>query len=60
MRDKSIFTTPVKAVNIGATLLGDALRAQQVDVVEIDWRPPKPVQLSPRILKILEELEEQP
>jgi len=53
----NILNTPIKAVNIGLTLLGDALRQQQTETVQIDWRPPKEVNLSPRILEILSKLE---
>lgn len=57
MRKDSIFTAPVKAVNIGVKLLGDALKEQKVDTVTIDWRPPKEVHLPPRIAEILSKLE---
>ena len=43
--------------SFGLTLLGDALRQQQTETVQIDWRPPKEVNLSPRILEILSKLE---
>ena len=52
-----IFDSPVKAVNIGASLLGEALREQEVDTVMLDWRPPKQVILPDRIREILEKLE---
>lgn len=57
MRENSIFTAPVKAVNIGAKLLGEALKQQDVETIQLDWRPPKEVHLSPRIMEILRKLE---
>ena len=57
MREGSILNSPIKAVNIGAKLLGDALRDQEVEVIHIDWRPPKIVVLDPRIAEILDQLE---
>ena len=55
-RDR-IFTSPIKAVNIGAGLLGEALKQQKVDTIMLDWRPPKQVILSDRIREILSKLE---
>ncbi len=52
-----IFNSPIKAVNIGAGLLGDALKQQKVDTVMLDWRPPKQVVLPDRIKEILSKLE---
>ena len=52
-----IFVSPVKAVNIGAEMLGEALRQQEVDTVMLDWRPPKQVVLPDRIREILDKLE---
>ncbi len=57
MCENSIFTAPVKAVNIGAKLLGEALKQQDVETIQLDWRPPKEVHLSPRIMEILRKLE---
>ncbi len=57
MKESGIFSEPIRAVNIGARLLGDALVSQKADVVMIDWHPPKEVHLSPEILKILEKME---
>lgn len=54
--ENRIFTQPIKAVNIGAKLLGEALKQQEVDTVQLDWRPPRKVQLSERIKEILEKL----
>ena len=52
-----ILNTPIKAVNIGLSLLGDALKQQEIETVQIDWRPPKDVNLDPRIQEILSKLE---
>jgi hypothetical protein len=52
-----ILNTPIKAVNIGLSLLGDALKQQEIETVQIDWRPPKDVNLAPRIQEILSKLE---
>ena len=57
MKEPGIFDSPIRAVNIGARLLGEALEQQKADVVMIDWRPPKVVELNPEILKILEKME---
>ena len=57
MGDNSIFNRPVKAVNIGAELLGEALKAQGIDVIQLGWKPPKAVCLNPRILEILSKME---
>ncbi len=46
MRENSIFNSPIKAVNIGAQLLGDALKAQETDTVMINWRPPRKTQIN--------------
>ena len=51
-----IFDHPIKAVNIGARLLGEALREQKVDTVMLDWRPPKQVVLPERIRQILDKM----
>ena len=52
-----ILNTTIKAVNIGLSLLGDALKQQEIETVQIDWRPPKDVNLTPRIQEILGKLE---
>ena len=57
MKKTGIIFDPIRAVNIGARLLGEALESQKADVVMIDWHPPKEVKLSPEILKILEKME---
>ena len=52
----TVFSGPIRAVNIGARLLGEALKQQDADTVMLDWRPPKEVHLSPRIREILGKL----
>lgn len=56
--ENSIFVSPIRAVNIGAKLLGEALKQQDTDTVLLDWRPPKQVVLSPRIKEILDKIDE--
>ncbi len=58
MRENNIFNSPIKAVNIGAALLGEALQEQGIDVIMMDWRPPKVVNLPDRVREILRVLEE--
>ena len=58
MRENDIFTAPIKAVNIGAVLLGEALQEQGIDVVTLDWKPPKTINLPKRVEDILRALEE--
>lgn len=53
----NILNTPIKAVNVGLTLFGDALKQQAIETVQVDWRPPEDVVLSPRIREILSKLE---
>lgn len=57
MDDHQILGQTIRAVNIGARLLGEALEQQSVDVINLNWRPPKEVHLSEEILKILEKME---
>lgn len=57
MGTHAIFSEPIHAVNIGVQLLGEALSRQEVDVIELDWHPPKKVHLSKEILSILEKME---
>ena len=57
MKETSIFNTTIRAVNIGARLLGEALQQQKTDVVMLNWHPPKEVKLSPEILKIQKKME---
>ena len=57
MKAKAILHEPLRVVNIGLTLLEDALKQQDVDTVNISWRPPRQINLSPRILEILSKME---
>ena len=57
MLKNDILSQPIKAVNIGLELLGQALKDQQVDTVVISWKPPRQVHLSPRIQEILDQIE---
>ena len=57
MKANAILHEPLRVVNIGLTLLEDALKQQDVDTVNISWRPPRQVTLSPRILEILSKME---
>ncbi len=59
MKAEELLHGPVRAVNIGLTLLHDALIQQEADTVSIAWKPPRQVRLSPRILEILQKLEEE-
>ena len=54
MVNKTILNSTVKAVNIGAELFADALRAQGVDVIQLQWRPRAGVSAKTR--SILEKL----
>ena len=58
-RAQALLDGPILAVNIGLELLGQALQEQQVDTAVISWRPPRQVSLSPRILEILSQIEEE-
>lgn len=57
MEKRGIFDDTIRAVNIGARLLGEALDQQSVDVINLNWRPPKEVHLSEEIIKILDKME---
>ena len=57
MNANDILHQPLRAVNIGLSLLEQALNQQDVDTVNIAWRPPRQVNLSPRILEILSKME---
>lgn len=38
---QSLFSAPLKAVNVGLRSFADSLQAQSVPVVQVDWRPPQ-------------------
>ncbi len=60
MKAEKLLHEPIRAVNIGLTLLGDALLQQETDAVSIAWRPPRKVSLSPRIAEILRKMDDEP
>jgi FdrA protein len=35
-----IFDQPLKVVNLGLSMFADSLRANSIEVVHVDWRPP--------------------
>lgn len=37
---KTILSEKLKVVNIGISTFGDDLRSQDVEVVDVDWKPP--------------------
>ncbi|HTY46520.1 MAG TPA: hypothetical protein VMB46_02520 [Methanomassiliicoccales archaeon] len=50
----SILTETLVVVNIGVSTFADDLRTQNVDVVQVDWRPPAGGDVE--MLKLLEKL----
>lgn len=38
--DPTLITTPPSVVNVGVELLADALRQQDVPVIQVQWTPP--------------------
>jgi FdrA protein len=36
----NLFDEPLKVVNLGLAMFADNLRAEGVEVVHVDWRPP--------------------
>ena len=53
-RRKTILTEELKVVNIGISTFADDLRAQDVVVVHVDWKPPAGGDIG--MLKLLEKL----
>jgi hypothetical protein len=53
-RKKAILTAKLEVVNIGISTFADDLRSQDVDVVDVDWKPPAGGDLE--MLKLLEKL----
>ena len=47
---------PLRVVNVGLELFAEELRAEGVEVVQVDWRPPAGG--DPRLAGLLERLEE--
>ncbi len=39
-RTKELFKSKLKVVNVGVEHFAEALRAQGVEVEQVDWRPP--------------------
>jgi FdrA protein len=35
-----IFEQPLKVVNLGLSMFADSLRAEGIEVIHVDWRPP--------------------
>jgi len=50
----SILTETLVVVNIGVSTFADDLRTQNVDVVQVDWRPPAGGDVE--MMKLLEKL----
>ena len=50
----SIITETLVVVNIGVSTFADDLRTQNVDVIQVDWKPPAGGDLE--MLKLLEKL----
>ena len=38
---QDLFGKPIQVVNVGLATMAEPLKAQEVPVVEVDWRPPK-------------------
>ncbi len=53
--DKNIFNIELKVINIGIDTFPKDLKAQGVEVISVDWRPPAGGDLE--MLKLLERLE---
>jgi FdrA protein len=39
-KEKNILTEKLKVVSIGISTFADDLRSQNVEVVQVDWKPP--------------------
>ena len=50
----SILTETLVVVNVGVSNFADDLRTQNVDVIQVDWRPPAGGDVE--MLKLLEKL----
>ncbi len=35
-----LFEQPVKVINLGLEVFAENLRAEGIDVIQVDWRPP--------------------
>jgi FdrA protein len=54
IKDKTILAEKLKVVNIGISSFADDLRSQQVEVVQVDWKPPAGGDIE--MLRLLEKL----
>ena len=55
MKKPGILTKQVKVINIGLQFFSDSLRAQNIEVVHVDWQPPAGGDLD--LLKLLDKLQ---
>ena len=51
---KNILSENLKVINIGISTFADDLRSQNVEVINVDWKPPAGG--DPEMLKLLEKL----
>jgi FdrA protein len=52
--EETILTEELKVVNIGISTFADDLRSQNVEVVQVDWKPPAGGDIN--MLRLLEKL----
>jgi len=52
--EKTILSEKLKVVSIGISTFADDLRSQEVEVVQVDWKPPAGGDVE--MLKLLEKL----
>lgn len=57
MSETGIPGDPLRVVNLGLELFAETLRAQEVEVVHVDWRPPGGG--DPRVAALLAELDDE-
>ncbi len=57
--ERDILHRPIQAVNIGSELFAEALRAQQAEVIQLAWAPPRQVALSREARLSLELMDDQ-
>jgi hypothetical protein len=55
--ERNVLAQPLRVINIGLASFADDLRAQGVDVIELDWRPPAGG--NARLAALLEEMEDE-
>jgi hypothetical protein len=56
MNPPTVFTEPLRVINIGLELFAEDLAAAGVEVVHLDWRPPAGG--NPRLAALLARLED--